>query len=92
MLLNSGEIGAPCGVPFLVPSAPGSCGKLAAVPVLLYHRHLQPRLDESEHPSVAHAPRDALHQLGVRYLAEVVREVRIDYFVAARSAAGGGPA
>ena len=56
---------------------------LAALTVLLDHRHLQPRLDEAEHPSVAHAPRDALHQLRVRYLAEVVREVRINHFVAA---------
>ncbi len=34
----------------------------AALAVLLYHRHFQPRPDECQHPPVAHAPRDTLHR------------------------------
>ena len=82
MLLNSGEIGDPLRspFPFLARTVRAACAALA---VLLYHRHFQPRLDESEHPPVAHTPRHALHQLSVRYLAEIVGEVRIDHLMVA---------
>ena len=82
MLLSNGEIGAPCGVPFLSFRA-RLVRRLPPLPSSSYHRHFQPRLDESKHSPVAHASCNALHQLGMRYLTEVVGEVCIDHFVAA---------
>ena len=57
---------------------------LAALAVVLLDRHLQPRLDEPEHPPVADAPREALQKLGVRNLAEVVGQVALDHLVVPR--------
>ena len=56
----------------------------AAFAVVLLNRHLQPRLDEAEHPSVAHAPGNALHQFGMRYLTEVVGQVAVDHLLVPR--------
>ena len=78
-----GEIGAPCGVPFRSLRA-RFVRRLPPLPSSSSTRHLQPRLDEAEHPSVAHAPGDALHQFGMRYFAEVVGQVAIDHLVVPR--------
>ena len=44
-------------LPFLAGAARAAGAALA---IVLLHRHFQPRLDESEHPSVAHTPGNAL--------------------------------
>ncbi len=82
-LLSSGEIGAPCGVPFLSRRARFAAG--AASPVVLLDRHLQPRLHPTQHPPVTHPTGDALEQLGVRSLAEVVRPIRVHDLAVARA-------
>ena len=56
----------------------------ATAPVVLLHRHFQPRLDPAQQPPVAHAPGHRLHQLRVRYLAEVVRQVGVHHLPVAR--------
>ena len=44
----------------------------ATLAVVLFHRHLQPRLDPAQQSPVAHAAGHAAHQFGVWNLAEVV--------------------
>ena len=83
MLLNNGETGDPCGGPLPLPTRPVR-KTAAAVPVVLLHRHLQPRLDPAQQPPVAHATGQRLHQLRVRYLAEVVRQVGVHHLPVAR--------
>ena len=61
--------------PFPLPARPVRAAP-AALPVVLFHGHLQPPLDPAQHPPVAHAPRDAADQVRVRYLAEIVRQSR----------------
>ena len=83
MLLNSGEIGDPCGVPFRSrrarfvrrrPPRPSSSST-----AISSHALTQP----SSRP-VAHATRDGLHQLRVGNLAEVVRQVGVHHLPVAR--------
>ena len=73
---------APCGVPCPLKGRARFVLALAALtpprPGISSHALMRPSIR-----SVAHAPGNTLHQLGVRYLAEVVREVRINHFVAA---------
>ena len=83
MLLNSGEIGAPCGVPFRSRRA-RFVRRRPPRPVVLLHRHLQPRLDPAQQPPVAHAAGDGPEQVGVRNLAVVVRQVGVHHLPVAR--------
>ena len=83
MLLNSGEIGDPLRGPLPLPTRPVRTAATTA-PVVLLHRHLQPRLDPAQQPPVAHATRDGLHQLRVGNLAEVVRQVGVHHLPVAR--------
>ena len=53
--------------PFPVPARPVRAA-FAALAVILLDRHFQPRLDEAEHPAIAHATGDARHQFGMGYL------------------------
>ena len=54
------------------------------MPVVLLHCHFQPRLDPAQQPSVAHAPGDGPHQVRVRDLTEVVRQVGVYHLLVAR--------
>ncbi len=76
-------MGAPCGVPFLCRRARFATG--AASPVVLLDRPLPPRLHPAHHPPVTHPTGDALEQLGVRSLAEVVRPIRVHDLAVARA-------
>ena len=55
-----------------------------APPVVLLHRHFQPRLDPAQQPPVAQAPGDGPHQVRVRDLAEVVRQVGVHHLAVSR--------
>ena len=46
---------------------------VAALTVVFLDRHLQPRLDPTQHPPLAHATGDGLQEFGVRNLAKGVR-------------------
>ena len=83
MLLNSGETGDPCGVPFRSRRAPVRQAA-ATVPVVLFHGHLQPRLDPAQHSSVAYAPGDGPKQVAVWDMTEVVRQVGVHHLPMAR--------
>ena len=71
MLLNSGEIGDPCGVPLPLATSPIR-EAATTVTVVLFYGHLQPRLDPAQQSPVAHATGDGPEQFGVRDLTEVV--------------------
>ena len=69
--------------PFPLPARPVRAA-LAALAVILLHRHFQPRLDEPEHPPVADATGEALQELGMRDFAEVVGQIALDHLVVPR--------
>ena len=83
MLLNSGDMGDPCGVPFRSRRAPVRSAA-TAVPVVLLHGHFQPRLDPAQQPPVAHATCDGPEQVRVRDLTVVVRQVGVHHLPVAR--------
>ena len=83
MLLSRGEIGEPCGVPFRSLRA-RFVRRLPPSPSSSSTGHFQPRLDQSEHPPVTDASGQALHQLGMGNLAEVVGQIAVNNLVVPR--------
>ena len=82
-LLRSGSNRRPLRGP--VPLATSPVREAATtMTVVLFHGHLQPRLDPAQQSSVAHAPGDGQEQLGVRDLTEVVRQIGIYHLPVAR--------
>ena len=78
MFDNNGEIGDPCGLPL-----PSSLFRVVRwrSPLLvgLFHRCLQPHLDQPQDAAVADPPGHRFHQLGMRDAVEVTGQVRVDH-------------
>ncbi|KFB68813.1 MAG: hypothetical protein CAPSK01_001668 [Candidatus Accumulibacter vicinus] len=48
------------------------------VSIVLFHRGIQPLLDEVQNVPINDSTGDALHQLSVRNAIEITRQIRID--------------
>ena len=57
-------------------------GRSAAIPLLvgLFHRHLQPHLDQLQEGPVTDPPGYRFHQLGVGDAVEISAQIRVDHF------------
>ena len=78
MFANNGDRGDPCGLPR--PSSLFRVVRCVPPPLVgLFHRCLQPHLDQPQEVPIADASRQRFHEFGVRDAVEVAGQVGIDH-------------